>query len=87
MTIGRSKIIPSFKNGNKGDLTHHWDRLILNKTLNQGALTDGEMLSAVYFLVLNCLDQLLFQLKILFTFVTKQAGLMRRSTVLSLTFS
>ncbi len=33
---------------------------------------------------LTSLDQLLFVLKILFTYVTKQATLMRRSTVLSL---
>jgi hypothetical protein len=41
-------------------------------------------LSAVELLVLTSLDQLLFILKILFTFFTKQATLMRRSTVLSL---
>jgi hypothetical protein len=34
--------------------------------------------------VLNSLDQLIFKLKIVFAFVTKQATLMRRSTVLSL---
>ncbi len=42
-------------------------------------------LSTVDLLVLTSLDQLLFILKILFTYVTKQAAtLMRRSTVLSL---
>jgi hypothetical protein len=41
-------------------------------------------LSIVDLLVLTSLDQQLFTLKILFTFVTKQAKLMRRSTVLSL---
>jgi hypothetical protein len=35
-------------------------------------------------LVLTSLDQLIFILKILFTFDTKQAILIRRSTVLSL---
>jgi hypothetical protein len=41
-------------------------------------------LSTVNLLVLTSLDQLIFKLKILFTFVTKQVTLMRRSTVLSL---
>jgi len=41
-------------------------------------------LSTVNLLVLTSLDQLIFKLKILFTFFTKQATLMRRSTVLSL---
>jgi hypothetical protein len=41
-------------------------------------------LSTVYLLVLTSLDQLLFLIKILFAYVTKQAALMRRSTVLSL---
>jgi len=35
----------------------------------------------VYFLVVTSLDQLLLIMKILFTFLTKQANLMRRSTV------
>ncbi len=34
--------------------------------------------------VLTCLDQLLFKMKIIFTFLTKQATLTRRSTVQSL---
>jgi len=34
--------------------------------------------------ILASLDQLIFVLKVLFTFFTKQATLMRRSTVLSL---
>ncbi len=41
-------------------------------------------LSTVDLLVLTSLDQLLFTLKILFTFLTKQATIMRKSTVLSL---
>jgi hypothetical protein len=43
-------------------------------------------LSTVDLLVLTSLDQLLFLLKILFTLFTKQATLMRRSTVPSLPF-
>jgi hypothetical protein len=42
------------------------------------------MLSRMDPLALTYLDQLLFLLKILFTFLTKQATLMRRLTVLSL---
>jgi hypothetical protein len=41
-------------------------------------------LCTVHLLVLTTLDQLLFILKALFTSFTKQATLMRRSTVLSL---
>ena len=41
-------------------------------------------LSTVGLLVLTSLDEFLFVLKISFTFLAKQAGLMRRSTVLSL---
>jgi hypothetical protein len=41
-------------------------------------------LSMVDLLVLTSLDQLIFVLKILFTLVSKQATLMRRSAVLSL---
>ncbi len=41
-------------------------------------------LSTVDLLVLTSLDKLLFQLKILLTFFTKQATSMRRSVVLSL---
>jgi hypothetical protein len=41
-------------------------------------------LQSVVLLVLTTLDQLLFVLKMLFTFVTKQATSIRRSTVLSL---
>jgi hypothetical protein len=44
------------------------------------------MLSTVDLLVLTSLDQSLFILKILFTFITKQATIMR-STVLSLPLS
>ncbi len=41
-------------------------------------------LSTVDLLVLSCLDQLIFSLKIVLTFVTKQASLMRWSAVPSL---
>ncbi len=41
------------------------------------------MLSTVDLLVLASLDQLLFLLEILFIFVTKQATLVRKSTMLS----
>jgi hypothetical protein len=41
-------------------------------------------ISTVDLLVLTGLDQLIFKLNKIFTFVTKQATLMRRSTVLSL---
>jgi len=41
-------------------------------------------ISTVDLLALTSLDKLFFMLKILFNFVTKQATLMRRSTVLSL---
>ncbi len=40
-------------------------------------------LSTVDLLVLTSLDQVIFIMKILFNFVTKQTTLMRRSTVLS----
>jgi hypothetical protein len=50
----------------------------LRETLLNGRL------STVNLLVLACLDKLLFILKISFTFLTKQATLMRRSTVLRL---
>jgi hypothetical protein len=49
-----------------------------------GNANRGGRLSTVNLLVLTCLGQLLLILKILFTFLTKQAALMRRSTVLSL---
>jgi hypothetical protein len=51
---------------------------------HQGNLTEGEY-SPFGLLVLTTLDQLLFILKILFTFVTKQATLMYWSTVQSFT--
>ncbi len=65
--------------------------------LKQGTLTEGKdqtgnpywsgRLSTVDLLVLTSLDQLILLLKILFIFFfTKQATLMRRSTVLSLPF-
>ncbi len=43
-----------------------------------------ERLSEAHLLVLTSLDQLILKMKVLFTFVTEQAILMRRSTVLSL---
>jgi hypothetical protein len=46
---------------------------------DQGSLTEGE--GSLDLLVLTILDQLLFILKILFTFTTKQRTLTRRSTV------
>ncbi len=52
----------------------------------QGTLTEGEKLSTVNLLVLTSLDQLIFILKILFTVVTRQADIKRRSTVPSLPF-
>jgi hypothetical protein len=48
------------------------------KSLQRGKLSTFELL------VLNSLDKLLFELKILLPFFTKQATLMRRSTVLSI---
>jgi hypothetical protein len=48
---------------------------------NSGFLAEG---SEVDLLVLTNLDQLLFILKMLFTFFTKQATLRRKSTLLSL---
>ncbi len=44
----------------------------------------GGRLSTVDLLVLTILDQLIFKLKVFFSFLTKQATLRRRSTVLSL---
>jgi hypothetical protein len=44
----------------------------------------GGRLSTIDLLVLTSLDLHVFELKILFIFMTKQATLMRRSTVLSL---
>jgi len=50
--------------------------------LFQGTLTEGEGLNTFDVLVLASWDQVLFILKILFTFFTKQATLKRRLTVL-----
>jgi hypothetical protein len=47
----------------------------------QGSLTEGGRLSMVDLLVPTSLDQLLFIMKILFRCFTKQATLLRRSTV------
>jgi hypothetical protein len=54
-------------------------KLMRGKT--RGPLQKGT-LSTADFLVVTNLDQLIFILKILFTFVLKQATFMRRSTVL-----
>jgi hypothetical protein len=54
--------------------------------LNREVLSRGR-LSMVDLLVLTSLDQLLFTWKILSTSFTKQAALMRRSTVPSLSLS
>jgi hypothetical protein len=51
--------------------------------IGRGRLTSGE--GAIQ--LTSILDQLLFKLKILFTFVTKQATLMMRSTILNLPHS
>jgi hypothetical protein len=51
---------------------------------NLGSLTEGGRISMIDFLVLTSLYQLLFILTIYFFFITKQALLKRRSTVLSL---
>jgi hypothetical protein len=48
------------------------------------SLLRRERFSMVNLLVLTCLDLLIFKLKILFTFVTKQSILMKRAIVLSL---
>ncbi len=57
---------------------------LISPSYNQGCLTEVEgRLSTVDLLVLTSLDQLIFKLEILFSFLTKQAILMRRSTVLS----
>jgi hypothetical protein len=56
----------------------------MNEILNQGTLTEGGRIGMIDLLVLTSLDQLLFRLKIFFSFLTKQANSMRRSTVLSL---
>ncbi len=56
----------------------------IKRLLTQGNLTEVEGFGTFGLLVLNSFDQLLFILKILFTFVTKQATLIRRSIVLSL---
>jgi hypothetical protein len=50
----------------------------------QGTLTKVGRLSTIDLLVLTSLDQLICNLKILFTFFTQQPTLTRRSTVLSL---
>jgi hypothetical protein len=63
--------------------------LLYYLTCQDGYLKPGNTiwrgrLSTVDLLVLTSLDELLFILKILLTFVTKHATLMRRSTVLNL---
>jgi len=54
------------------------------QSINAGKYYWSGRLSTVDLLIQTSLDQLLFILKILFTFFTKQSTLMRRSTVLSL---
>jgi hypothetical protein len=50
----------------------------------KGSLTEGKgLISTVDPLVLTCLGQLLFKLRLSFTFFTEQPTSMRRSTVLS----
>ncbi len=51
---------------------------------DHGTLTGGGSLGTVDLLVLTSLDHLILILKILFSFFTKQATLIRRSTVLGL---
>jgi len=51
----------------------------------QGSFTEWGRLGTVELLDLTCLNRLLFILKILFTLLTKQASLMRRSNVWSFT--
>ncbi len=52
----------------------------------QGSHTEVGRLNSVDLLILTSLDQLFIQF-IAFTFVTKQAALMRRSSVESLSFN
>ncbi len=54
-----------------------------NEGIDRVVLLKGKA-SVIDLLVLTTLYLLIFKLKILFTFFTKQATLMRRSTVLSL---
>ncbi len=55
-----------------------------SQMLDQGTLNEGGRISTIDLLVLTSLDQLLFKLKVFFFFLTKQASLIKRSTVLSL---
>ncbi len=59
------------------------EQTLLDILLSRAPLLKGS-LSKVDLLVLTSLDQLIFTLQMLFTFVTKQAALMTRSIVLSL---
>jgi len=65
----------------------HWLAPWLDRQIGAGKSYWRGRLSTVDLLVLTSLDQLLFILKILLNSFTKQAILMRRSTVLSLTLS
>ncbi len=56
----------------------------ISHQMRLGTFIERRRLSTVDLLVLTSLDQLLFILKILLTFFTKQATFMRRSTVLRL---
>jgi hypothetical protein len=68
--------------------SRNWKPLLARSQLNAepGKPYWRGKLNTVDLLVLTSLYQLLFILKILFSYVTKQAALMRRSTVLSLPF-
>ena len=57
--------------------SHYWPKKAW-KPYQRGTI------STVGLLVIRCLDQLLYILEILYTFLTKQVTLMRRSTVLIL---
>jgi hypothetical protein len=68
---------------------HNLHRFIIQATdvsviVDSGKSYWGERLSTLYLLVLTSLYQLVLILKILFSFFTKQATLMRRSTILNL---
>jgi hypothetical protein len=57
---------------------------VFRRDITHGSLLEGEGKSTVDLLVLTSLEKLLFILKIVSTFLTKQATLMRRSFVLSI---
>ncbi len=63
---------------------HYFERHDTQHKDSQGTLTKGERLSTLDLLVQTSFDQVILMLKMLFTFFTKQAILIRGSTVLSL---